>query len=155
MLKIQRGRCYIRILSEPGILQIWSGFFVETAPGRSLWIRPLANVHAVSGYVPYEAIVDSDTFRPLPLFVNIRLVRTNAEIFIRREMPLFQVFAIERTSVASQQAVVRPLAREDQDPVFYWDGLMNTLRIDRVTPPRASVGSYGADRRRVAKHGRP
>jgi Family of unknown function (DUF6065) len=140
-------------LSEPGTVQIWSGLFVETAPGWSVLIRPPVNFNNKSAYYCYEAIVETDAFKPMPLFINIKLTRTNSEILIRREEPLFQVMAIQKTSYTSAQAVMQDITTgtDTPQPAFDWGGLNDTLRIPGVTKPRASAGSYGAKIRKNAR----
>ncbi|MEM8569269.1 MAG: DUF6065 family protein [Pseudomonadota bacterium] len=148
---------YIRSLSEPGILQIWSGWFVETAPGWSLHVRPLVNIHTVSAFDCFEAIVETDTFRPSALFVNLQITRTNSEILIKRDFPLFQVCAVQRPSLEGQSATFQDITTPNQaaGSEFGWDGLMKTMRIPGVTEKRAATGSYGAEIRRRKKSGSP
>ena len=43
-------------------------------------IRPLANVPHSQAYASYEGIVEADWFKPLPLFINIRLLATERPI---------------------------------------------------------------------------
>jgi hypothetical protein len=147
---------YLRRFSEPGIVQIWTGYFVETAPDLWLHIRPVVNKNDVSGYSCYEAIVETDSFLPSALFMNLRILRTDSEILIDKDMPLFQVCAIEKSSVRRQTSVVQSL--EDVAAVAgaaeadrFWSGLDNTLRISGVTTPRKTVGTYAANARKREK----
>ncbi len=147
---------YIRRFSEPGVVQIWTGYFVETAPEVWLQIRPVVNKYDVSSFACYEAIVETDSFRPSALFMNIRLLRTNSEILIEKDMPLFQVCAVEKSSVRRQSSVVNSL--EDTgvggptgDHAGFWSGLDATLRIPGVTPKRSTIGEYAATARKREK----
>jgi hypothetical protein len=149
---------HLRRLSDPGIVQIWTGYFVETAPEVWLHIRPIVNKNDVSAYSCFEAIVETDSFRPMPLFMNIKIHRTGSEILIEKDMPLFQVAAIEKSSVRRQSSVVQSLedlagtaAPEKAEP--FWSGLNDTLRISGVTPPRKSMGTYAANSRKREKSG--
>lgn len=137
---------FLEDLSDTGILQVWSGYFVTTDPGEFLQIRPLANVHTKSSYWCYEGIVETDQFAPFPLFVNLQLVRTNSEIFFPRDFPLFQVAVVQKSSLACN-AEVETL--DLSDPGFPAEGLQNTLR--RVGAPRKAPGQYGANIRRNRK----
>jgi hypothetical protein len=144
---------YVRRFSEPGIIQIWTGYFVETAPDLWLHIRPLVNVGNVSAFTCYEAIVETDSFRPAALFMNLRIHRTDSEILIPKEMPLFQVCAIEKSSVLRQRATTLSLQDLTAETAGgFWSGMENTLRIPGVTQPRPNVGTYAAA---VRKRNRP
>ena len=147
---------YLRRFSERGIAQIWTGYFVETAPDRWLHIRPVVNKSDVSGYSCQEVIVETDSFRPSALFMNLRIHRTDSEILIDKDMPLFQVCALEKSSVRRQTSVVQSL--EDVAAVAgtaeaegFWSGVDNTLRISGVTTPRKTVGTYAANARKRQK----
>lgn len=142
---------YIRRFSQPGIVQIWTGYFVETAPDLWLHYRPVVNKYDVSAFNCYEAIVETDSFRPAALFMNIQITRTNSEILIEKDMPLFQVCAIEKSSVRRQTCDVQSLdSLKDEG---FWQGLDTTLRISGVTPARTSVGNYAASARKREKSG--
>lgn len=142
---------HLRRLSDPGIIQIWTGHFVETAPDVWLHIRPIVNKHDVSAFTCFEAIVETDSFRPMPLFMNIKLLRTNSEILIEKDMPLFQVCAIEKSSVRRQAAKTQSIDDLGGGADAFWNGLNDTLRIQGVTPPRKSMGTYAAGARRREK----
>jgi hypothetical protein len=150
----------VRRFSNPGIVQIWTGYFVETAPDLWLHIRPVVNKHDISGFTCYEAIVETDSFRPAALFMNIHIHRTNSEILIEKDMPLFQVCAIEKASVRRQTSVVRSLTELEAPDTTgdtgaeaggFWSGLENTLRISGVTRPRSITGEYAAGARKREK----
>lgn len=137
---------FLEDLSDTGILQIWSGYFVETDPGEILQIRPLANVHTKSSYWCFEGIVETDQFRPMPLFVNIQLTRTNSEIFFPRDFPLFQVVVLSKASLAMNEATE---VQSVLDAGFPASGLAETLRT--TSNPRKAPGQYGANLRRQRK----
>ncbi|TNF21656.1 MAG: hypothetical protein EP318_06810 [Rhodobacteraceae bacterium] len=137
---------FLEDLSDTGILQVWSGYFVTTDPGEFLHVRPLVNVHTKSSHWCYEGNVETDHFAPFPLFVNLQLVRTNAEIFFPRDFPLFQVSVVQASSLACNGAA-ETLALSD--PGFPAEGLQTTLR--RAGAPRKAPGQYGAHIRRARK----
>lgn len=142
---------HLRRLSDPAIIQVWTGHFVETAPDVWLHIRPIVNKYDISSFSCFEAIVETDSFRPMPLFMNIRLHRTNGEILIEKDMPLFQVSAIEKSSVRRQAATIQSIEDLGDTGDGFWSGLDTTLRIKGVTPPRKTMGSYAANTRRREK----
>lgn len=137
---------FLRKFTEPGAFQIWSGFFVKTAPGWSLQFRPLVNIHTVSAFSCYEGIVETDEFSPMPLFINAKIHRTNSEIYIDRQFPLFQICAIQRTTIGNQRSVQSDLATDAGD--FPWEDFKKTIRVAGVTPERKTVGEYAARTRK-------
>ncbi len=137
-------------------MQIWTGHFVETAPDVWLHIRPIVNKNDISAFSCFEAIVETDSFRPMPLFMNIKIHRTSSEILIEKDMPLFQVCAIEKSSVRRQSGKtqsIEDLGAGADAAEGFWSGMNDTLRIKGVTPPRKSMGSYAANTRRREKGG--
>lgn len=134
-------------LPEPGVVQVWTGYFVTTAPGWALSIRPLVNIHTSADFTCYEAIVETDDFAPCPLFVNIHIRRTDREVVLRREFPLFQMQPLPKA--AFQQTGSTEAAIGDAD--FDWDGVVKTLRIPGVSEARPGPGRYGAEIRRKAR----
>ncbi|MCJ7872775.1 DUF6065 family protein [Phaeobacter sp. J2-8] len=137
---------FLEDLSDTGIVQIWTGYFVKTDPGEALQIRPLANVHTKSAYWCYEGIVETDHFAPCPLFINIQLTRTMSEIFFPRDFPLFQVAVLQKADLKKNaQHAVHSIFDAD----FPTAGLANTLRS--ASNPRKAPGQYGANIRRNSK----
>ena len=80
----------------PGILQIWSGLLVSTAEDWSVIIGPPSNLPQSRNFSCFEGVVETDLFKPCPLFVNIRLLTSGREILIPRTKPLFQVRPVRR-----------------------------------------------------------
>ena len=78
---------FLASLIEPGIVQIWSGLVVRTAPGWSLLVRAPANLVRNPGYESYEGIVETDRWFG-PLFTNIRLTQDPCADRVRRRLPL-------------------------------------------------------------------
>jgi Family of unknown function (DUF6065) len=143
---------YIRRFSQPGIVQIWSGFFAETMPDLWLHIRPIVNKYDVSAFSCFEAIVETDSFKPAALFMNIQITRTNSEILIEKDMPLFQVCAVEKSSVQRQTSEVLKIedleSHSTYEPDTFWSGLDGTVRVTGVTPPRQIIGNYAVNSRK-------
>ena len=63
---------FLTALADPGVVQIWTGLFVRSAPEWSLLVRAPANIPSPGGYSIFEGILESDR-RFGPLFTNIRL----------------------------------------------------------------------------------
>ncbi|MEO0542662.1 MAG: DUF6065 family protein [Pseudomonadota bacterium] len=138
-------------LFVPGAIQIWSGYFVSTSPDWSLLVRQPANYDIRSSFSTFEGLVETDRFRPWPLFINIRLLTTDREIFISKERPLFQMQPIPRQayqSSAFEMDLNQQLVAEDQS--ISWDGVRHTVRKIENKETRRP-GSYAVDaRKRVA-----
>src|SRR5262245_35652567 len=64
---------FMTAMFVPGIVQIWSGLLVSTAKDWSVLIGPLSNIRQTKHYHCFEGVVETDTFRPCPLFINIQL----------------------------------------------------------------------------------
>jgi hypothetical protein len=147
-------------LFVPGIVQIWSGFFASTAPGWSLLVGPVVNMPQSRAFSCYEAIVETDSFKPWPMFINIKLQSTEREIRLSRMKPLFQVRPVLRECYSGPALNYNELSGLEprhgtsgsmtaQD----WEGYRTTVRS--VEPVRAEddrePGSYGASVRRRRK----
>jgi hypothetical protein len=82
-------------LQEPGLIQLWTGLVVRTAPGWSLLVRSPANLPRNGGYEAFEGIVETDRWFG-PLITNLRLTKTNVPIDFQPDYPLLQVQPIPR-----------------------------------------------------------
>ena len=86
---------FLGALQESGLIQLWTGLVVRTAPGYSLLVRPPANLPRSGGYEAFEGIVETDHWFG-PLITNLRLTKTNVPIDFRPDYPLLQVQPIPR-----------------------------------------------------------
>ena len=93
---------FLTKIFAPGVVQIWSGLFVRTAPGWSLLVRPPANIPRSQSYETFEGIVETDRWFG-PLFVNIRLTATDRPIEFSTERPLFQVQPLMRETYSEKR----------------------------------------------------
>ncbi len=142
---------FISTVPGAGLVQIFSGYFVETAPGWSLLIRGPANLPR-RGFDCFEGIVETDEFKPSPLFINFKIAMTGSEVYIPQEWPLFQVQPIRRESYVRGGGAAEVVEGLNHPKFpFDWDGVDNTLHVlgDKNRPHQ--MGSYGAGRRKRAK----
>ena len=86
---------FIGALQEPGLIQLWTGYVVRTAPGNSLLVRAPANVPRAGGWDHFEGIVETDRWFG-PLIINLRLTKTDTPIDFNPDYPLVQVQPIPR-----------------------------------------------------------
>jgi hypothetical protein len=144
---------FLASLIEPGIVQIWSGLVVRTAPGWSLLIRSPANLVRNPGYECYEGIVETDRWFG-PLFTNIRLTRTHAPIEFDADFPFLQVQPVHQSlygSALDTFEVVDDLARLAPAD---WEAYRKTVVQPNVDPHRQR-GQYAAANRRRRKQKDP
>jgi hypothetical protein len=86
---------FLSALQEPGLLQIWTGLVIRTAPGWSALVRAPANVPRTNAVEPFEGVIETDRWFG-PLITNVRLTKTNVPINFRPDFPFLQVQPIPR-----------------------------------------------------------
>jgi hypothetical protein len=134
----------------PGLLQVWTGLFVKTAPDWSLHVRPLANLPVNRNYELYEGIVETDRWFG-PLFINLRLSRQDHPISFTTELPLFQVQVLPRVAYLEESMkrcaiVEEPLALTAAD----WDAFATTIVKPNANPHRP-LADYAVRTRKRAR----
>jgi len=81
---------FLSAAPEPGGIQVWTGFFIDSAENWSVLVRPPANLPRNLAFDLYEGIVETDRWFG-PLFTNLRLIKTDVPIHFSTETPLVQV----------------------------------------------------------------
>lgn len=140
---------FLANLIEPGLVQIWSGLVVRTAPGWSLLVRTPANLVRNPGYECYEGIVETDRWFG-PLFTNVRLTRTHGPIGFDPNFPFLQVQPVHQSVYGKALdgfTVVPDLAHLDHAD---WEAYQETVVKPNVTPHRRR-GQYAVSARRRKK----
>ena len=136
---------FLGALAEPGIVQVWSGFIAQTRADWSIIVRPPINLPRQTGYDVLEGIIESDQWFG-PLFVNIRLTRTDTVIDFHPRVPLFQVQPIQRATYSedtlSKVAISELSDLVDQD----WQAYSRA-----VVEPAQSRCPHGGYAKRVRK----
>jgi len=139
---------FLTVLPESGVIQIWSGIFARTAPGWSLLIRSPANLPNLPGCTYYEGIVETDVWFG-PLFINIRITRTNYPIRISTDLPLFQAQPLPRVAYNSKTMnSLSCFCSLESLTVKDWRDYYNTLVVPNKDPDRGQGGYAVAARRR-------
>ncbi|MBT9499700.1 MAG: hypothetical protein IV092_00545 [Burkholderiaceae bacterium] len=141
---------FLSATSQPGLLQVWTGLFVRTAPDWNLLIRPVVNYPPSRNYDLFEGIIETDRWFG-PLFTNLRLARRDHPIHFGTEMPLFQLQAIPRgacsaAAQASTAGVEGLVSLSEAD----WSDYESTIVKPNLDPHR-QVGAY-ASRTRKRRH---
>lgn len=138
---------FLTSVPEPGIVQIWTGLMVRTAPDWSLLIRSPANLPLPGGYTLFEGIVETDCWFG-PLFTNLRLTQTHKPVHLRPDFPLLQVQPLPRHAYSEETlgaTVVVPdmASMTDRD----WTGYQETIAIPTEDPDRP-FGAYAVATRK-------
>jgi hypothetical protein len=133
-----------------GVVQIWSGLMVSTAPRWSVHVRPIANAPQSRLFNLYEGIVETDEYGPWPLFINIQLLATDTIIALPKDRPMMQVQPLMREvySASAHQSI----ATELDDPLGMtaadWQGYRKTIRTSAPDDEHAVGGYASAVRKR-------
>ncbi len=138
---------FLGALQEPGLLQLWTGLVVRTAPGWSLLVRAPANLPRNGGYEPFEGIIETDQWFG-PLITNIRLTKTNVPIDFRPDYPMLQVqpiprYAYEEATLNNYELVPELTQLTPED----WDDYYDTVVRPHVQEKRPR-GQYAAAARK-------
>jgi len=113
--------------AEPGMVQIWSGLFARTEPYWSLLVRAPANLPKSNSYEHYEGVIETDKWFG-PLFINIRLTKTDVPITFDAGYPLMQVQPVQQYTysdeVLESMDTVDGIEEFTQDD---WDNYRHTI----------------------------
>lgn len=140
---------FLGSLQEPGLIQLWTGLVVRTAPGYSLLVRAPANLPRHGGYEAFEGIVETDRWFG-PLITNLRLTKTDVAIEFKPDYPLLQVQPIprhiyEESHLNNYELVpeLRQLTPEDWDD--YYDTVVRPN--SQIIRPRGQYAAAARKRR--------
>jgi hypothetical protein len=138
---------FLTAMPEPGLVQLWTGLFVESVENWSLLVRPPANLPRNLAYDLYEGIVESDRWFG-PLFTQVRLIKTDVPIHFGTETPLLQVQPLHRSTYAedvqNRFGMVPGLA---EFPAEAWSKYEENIVKPNLEPARP-IGTYAAEVRR-------
>ena len=144
---------FLTAVPEPGIVQLWTGLFVESAENWSILVRPPANLPRSLAFDSYEGIVESDRWFG-PLFTNLRLIKTDVPIEFSNETPLIQVQPLHRSTYADDVSNRFGLIESLSDfPVDAWSRYEENIVKPNLEP--RPVGAYAAEVRRRKRGGCP
>jgi hypothetical protein len=141
---------FLTLTMQPGVLQIWSGLFVRTAPEWSLLIRPLVNYPGSRNFELYEGVVETDRWFG-PLFVNLRITRQDFPIQFRVDLPLFQIQLTPR--IAYVEETTNNIEMCDDLSAFSesdWSDYSKTIVEPNLDPERP-IAAYAVRARKREK----
>jgi hypothetical protein len=144
-----QGYCppFLTLTETHALLQVWTGLFVRTAPDYSLLVRQPANLTRASGYETLEGIVETDRWFG-PLFVALRLVRSNAPIHFDRLRPFLQVQPIHRSAYADSHLDNVEVAAGNVIPPALWSAYEESLINPIVHAPEKGHYAKAVRKRR-------
>lgn len=144
---------FLTVVPGAGIVQVWTGLFVESLPDWSVLVRPPANLPRSLAFDLYEGIVETDRWFG-PLFTNVRLIKTDVPIHFDTETPLVQVQPLHRSTYADEAvSAARLVADAREFPAEAWSRYEETIVKPNVEPRPA--GAYAAAARRRRRSGCP
>lgn len=144
---------FLTRLPMPGLVQIWTGLLCSSAPGWSVLVRPPTNIRSSFLYSAHEGIIETDTFQPCPLFMNIQLIATDVDIQLPKLVPLLQVQPLLRQTYGANAHSSREIdgleVQEDGEAAMSpqeWQGYRRTIRVEVQGQP-SEPGHYASDAR--------
>ena len=145
---------FLTAVPEPGSIQIWTGWFVESAADWSVLIRPPANLPRSFAFDQYEGIIETDHWFG-PLFTNIRLVKTDAPIHFSTETPLVQIQPLHRSTYAEEVSNAFGLVKHPSEfPADAWSRYEQAI-VKPSRDPARPAAVYATLVRRRRKSGCP
>jgi len=145
---------FLTAVTEPGIIQVWTGLMIESAENWSVLVRPPANLPRSLAFDLYEGIVETDRWFG-PLFTAIRLVKTDVPIHFSTEFPLIQVQPLHRSAYADEVSNAFGLVKHPAEfPAEAWSRYEQTIVKPNLDPARP-VAAYATSVRRRRKSGCP
>ncbi len=145
---------FLTAVTEPGLVQVWTGLMIESAENWSVLVRPPANLPRNIAFDQYEGIIETDRWFG-PLFTNVRLIKTDIPIHFSTEIPLIQVQPLHRNTYADEVSnefglIANPAGFSDEA----WSRYEQTIVRPNLEPQRP-VAAYAASVRRRRKSGCP
>ncbi|MTI04068.1 hypothetical protein E1180_00870 [Roseibium denhamense] len=101
----------------------------------------------------YEGMVETDEFKPCPIFVNIRITETNREIRLPFNVPLAQVQLVPRQVYTEDQKRVAYIEQaESVSSEFPWERFTDTVHSEPHPRGRYAVARRKRDQRNRQQH---
>lgn len=145
---------FITNLGIPGYVQIWSGLLVETRKSWSTLVRPIANTPISNQFFCFEGMIETDSYSPAPLFINLKIQVTNTPIEFSHLEPLFQIQPIHRSCYSKKSLKDFNCSNIDNHSDMtdlHWHRYSNTVRkVDPRTDDHRT-GQYATSTRKRSK----
>lgn len=139
---------FLEAFPERGVIQVWSGFVIETEPGVSTWIRGPVNRNSPGAYQVLEAIVETDWWMG-PLFTNLQFVKTDDPVRFESNRPWLQLIEVPRTVHLARKGEQPAVVAIEAMPDAAWSKFMDTSNQRNSGRP----GSYRLESKRRSMSG--
>ena len=143
---------FVAMTEDAGIVQIWTGYMVRTAPDYSLLVRRPANILASQGYQPFEGVIETDRWFG-PLFTAVKLLRTDAPIHFHAHRPFLQLVPLHRAHYGD--ALLNDFEVHDGFDSFMpedWAAYQQHVVKPNADPFSRRPGAYAAAARKRRAH---
>ena len=145
---------FLTAVTEPGLIQVWTGLMIESAENWSVLVRPPANLPRSTAFELYEGIIEADRWFG-PLITNIRLVKTDIPIHFSSEIPLVQVQPLHRSTYTEEVNNGFGLVEDPAEfPAHAWARYEETI-VQPNRDPQRPIAAYATAVRRRRKGGCP
>jgi hypothetical protein len=135
---------FLEAFPERGVIQVWSGFVIETDPGVSTWIRGPVNRNSPAAYHVIEGIVETDWWMG-PLFTNFQFVKSDDPVRFESNRPFLQLIEVPREVHLPRRGEHPAVVGIAEFPDAIWSKFMETS--DRRNSGRP--GSYRLTSKRL------
>lgn len=132
--------------AEPGIIQLWSGYILQTPPGYSALVRDPPNIPKLENFESFEGIIQSDGWFG-PLLTNIRITRTDVVVSLRRNSPIFFVQMV-RTEDCSRRLYNNFTIDDGIDNFSKSDWANYSKVMKKSLDPKGEKGLYARETRK-------
>jgi hypothetical protein len=144
----------------PGVLQVWSGMLVSTKEDWISLVRPVANADFYGALQCYDGVVETDEYGPWPLFINVKVTKTDVPIILDPNRPLFQLQVLPRTAFDTQTRHAEVVdcfgtqgAAAQGLTTAEWEGFSGTVRKANFRENKGRrVGEYAVKARKSDKN---
>jgi len=138
---------FLTKLPEPGLVQIWTGYFARSNPDWSMLIRAPVNIQSTFEYQTYEGIVEADCWFG-PVFANIHITAQDVPVRLSASRPLLQIQPVYRPAYTDNAMNAMSIV-DDLEGFNSTDWADYTITIiERSQTSRDKVGSYALAARR-------
>ncbi|MEH6631752.1 MAG: DUF6065 family protein [Halopseudomonas aestusnigri] len=131
---------FLEAVPERGLLQVFTGLYVQTQPGISTWIRGPINWPQSGNCMANEGIVETDWWAG-PLFFVLQMQKTDYPVSFYRHTPFVQAIPVDRSLLnLGKELKVSNVADAPDD---FWESMVKISSLHNQGPP----GSYRRESR--------
>lgn len=140
---------FLDVFPEGNIVQICSGYAVQSGPGICYQVRGPVNTPTSGNIQYFEAIIDSSWYIS-PLIINIKILQQNKPIHFPLHQPIMQVIPLP-TSVLSKEHIAAETIKMTDLGSDFWSAWKESFDSRNS----GQKGSYARKQRVVARNYAP